>query len=170
MIDLVEIGYIQKPHGYKGEVKVKFYDDIAIEPDEIDAIYIQKDEGPIPYFIETFEFIGPQNALIKFEEFDSKESALLFKSGKLLLPEDKIELLSDSENESNQYIGFTIKDVKQGDIGVVKDVYAFPHQDLLAIDYHNKEVLIPFIDELIEEIKPEQHIIIFNLPEGFLDI
>ncbi|MEZ5024771.1 MAG: ribosome maturation factor RimM [Chitinophagales bacterium] len=167
MNNLVEIGYIQKPHGYKGEVKVKFYDDILIDPESINAIFVKKNSEQLPFFIETFQFIGNQNAIIKFEELDSKESAQVYKSGKLFLEEDKFERLLDDENASHQYIGFTIKDVHHGHIGIVEDVYEFPHQDLLSVQYQNKEILIPFQEDLIEEFQIEQKIILSTYRKDF---
>jgi 16S rRNA processing protein RimM len=49
-------------------------------------------------------------------------------------------------------------------------VYHLEHQDLIAMDYQNKEVLIPLNDEIVLGIDREAGSLAVNLPEGLLDI
>ncbi len=169
MSELIEIGYIRKTHGYKGEIKAKVYEGINFNPSAIKAFFIAYKGEHIPYFIKSMKFTSDVEAIIHFEELESKETADDFRGAKLFLNQDQIEIV-DVVDSANQYIGYMIKDIKYGEIGKVNDVYEFPHQDLLSVSYKSKEVLIPFQEDLINEVNENQKTLIFNLPEGILEI
>jgi len=44
-----------------------------------------------------------------------------------------------------------------------------PGQDLLAVDHNGREILIPFVLEIVPEIDVENKIITITPPEGLLD-
>ena len=43
-------------------------------------------------------------------------------------------------------------------------------QDLIVVDYKNKNVLIPFTEQLITNIDKEEQILEMDLPNGLLQI
>jgi 16S rRNA processing protein RimM len=45
-----------------------------------------------------------------------------------------------------------------------------PAQNLLALDYQNKEVLIPIIEHFVLKVDKEAKKIMVKLPDGLLDV
>ena len=82
-------------------------------------------------------------------------------------------LLSSKPGEDiyfNEIQGFMVKDETLGELGQVKTFEHHPGNDLLVIQYNQKECLIPFVPELIVSIDFESQVIVMNLPEGLLDL
>ena len=50
--DCVEVGYIQKPHGLKGEVILVFDKEFEETFEELEFLFIEVDGGLVPFFIE----------------------------------------------------------------------------------------------------------------------
>ncbi len=57
-----------------------------------------------------------------------------------------------------------------GELGIVATVYSMSTQDLIAMNYHGHEVLIPVNDTIVPSINREQKILNVRLPEGLLDV
>ena len=167
--DLIEIGYVIKTHGYKGDLKVRLYENITINSKKPRAFFIYHKDEFLPFFTESLQYSADREALVHFEELDSKEAAAKFKSHTLFLKKEDCSLLVDTE-EVNALIGYTIEDVDHGLIGIVENILTFPQQELLAVLYHGRQILIPLREELIHEMDETNKRIVFKLPEGFLDL
>jgi 16S rRNA processing protein RimM len=55
------------------------------------------------------------------------------------------------------------------DLGPVVDVINLPGQDVLAINYQDREVLIPFVRAIVPDVDVNAKKIRVILPEGLLD-
>ena len=72
--EVYKIGKIGKPHGVKGEVSLRFSDDVF---DRVDAEYLvlEVDGILVPFFMEEYRFRTDEVALVKFEGIDTVERA-----------------------------------------------------------------------------------------------
>ena len=160
---LISIGYISRPHSYKGDVQLTLERKIVpLKRDDFLFIKIQgqfipykmigikgKDDEPILTleFIDTFD---------KTEEIIAKE---VF-TDKEVLPEES-ELT---------FIGFQVIDKYLGAIGIVKDIVEMPQQLMLLVPYNGELKYIPLVDDFIDYISPEDKEIVLILPDGLLEI
>ena len=66
-----KIGKLGKTHGVKGEISFLFDDDVF---DRVDADYLilRVDGLLVPFFIEEYRFRSDANAIMKFEDIDTK--------------------------------------------------------------------------------------------------
>ena len=78
----------------------------------------------------------------------------------------------DLDNKKGYYlidlIGFLIKDELNTSYGEVIDIINLPSNDSLLINYNNKEILIPIIDDFVELFDYENEIIIIKNSDVFL--
>lgn len=167
-VELIEIGYIVKTHGYKGELKARIYSSIEFDIDAVNAFFLVDKGEKVPYFVEDFYFAEDEDAFIKFEEIDSKEIGKKFKSSKLYLDEKLISFAD--EFAELKYKGYQLHDINHGNVGIVEDVIEYPHQIMLETTVDGNSILVPFQEALIESINEADKTITFNLPEGFLEI
>ncbi|HBN02681.1 MAG TPA: hypothetical protein DD396_01410, partial [Bacteroidetes bacterium] len=160
---LISIGYISRPHSYKGDVQLTLERKIVpLKRDDFLFIKIQgqfipykmigikgKDDEPILTleFIDTFD---------KTEEIIAKE---VF-TDKEVLPEES-ELT---------FIGFQVIDKYLGSIGIVQDIVEMPQQLMLLVPYNGELKYIPLVDDFIDYISPEDKEIVLILPDGLLEI
>jgi len=63
-----------------------------------------------------------------------------------------------------------VVDQKMGKIGKVKYIYEANGNDLFAIEFQNKEILVPIHDEFIEKLNKKEKTIFLKLPDGLLDV
>jgi 16S rRNA processing protein RimM len=57
-----------------------------------------------------------------------------------------------------------------GDLGQVRVIYDMETQDLIGMEYKEKEVLIPIKDGIIQKVDKTEKKVFCRLPEGLLDI
>ena len=160
---LISIGYISRPHSYKGDVQLTLERKIVpLKRDDFLFIKIQgqfipykmigikgKDDEPILTleFIDTFD---KTDEIIAKEVFTDKE----------VLPEES-ELT---------FIGFQVIDKYLGAIGIVQDIVDMPQQLMLLVPYNGELKYIPLVDDFIDYISPEDKEIVLILPDGLLEI
>jgi 16S rRNA processing protein RimM len=169
MQDLIEVGFIKKTHGYKGDVRIVINDDVII-PETVDVFFLQVKGEKLPYFVDKMEHILDDEYIIHLEEITTKEIAQPFKATKLFLPKSKIETVNNVNDDAHELIGYVVEDLQKGRIGIVTDVYDLPQQELLGVQFGSKEVLIPLRLELIHLMQTDKKTIIFDLPEGLLEL
>jgi 16S rRNA processing protein RimM len=167
--DCYEVGYIVKTHGLKGEVGIHLDVDNPAEYDDIDGLLIEKNGVLIPYMIERIR-INVDKAIVKFEEIKSIEEAQPLVRKTIYLPLNQLNKLKDDQFYYHDVIGYQIVDNLQGKLGILKTVYSQPHQDLLAMEYQQKEVLIPMSKEHVLKANHELKELYVQLPDGLLEI
>jgi 16S rRNA processing protein RimM len=164
-----QLGYIAKPHGVSGEVSAVLDVDIPENYKKLESVFVEVNNRLIPFFIETIS-IGKNKAIIKFEDVDSGAQAEGLQSSALFLPLKSLPPLKEDQFYFHEVIGYQVIDQKLGELGPVQAIYNLPHQDLIAMDYKEKEVLIPILENIIRSVDKENHKLLVELPEGLLQV
>ena len=66
--------------------------------------------------------------------------------------------------------GYKVIDRDYGEIGIMKEVVNEKVQPLFAIENGIKEVLIPIIDSVIDELDRENKTLYLTCPEGLIEV
>ena len=69
-----------------------------------------------------------------------------------------------------KYVNFEIHDKILGKIGIIEEIIEYPQQEMAAIKFQEKEVLIPLNEQLILTIDAENKVIEMDLPDGLLEL
>jgi 16S rRNA processing protein RimM len=146
---LISIGYISRPHSYKGEIQLRLERKIvSLQRD--DFVFIKMDGQYIPYKIES----------VKTYEYAQEISGCEVYTDKEVLPQES-ELT---------FIGFELIDKELGAIGTVLNVQEMPQQLMLTVKYNGEEKYIPLVEAFIDHISEENKEIWLQLPRGLLDL
>lgn len=148
-MNLIKVGKITTTHGIKGEVKV-MGDNPCFRKDFPHALYL--DTNPkIAVHIKSVKN-QKDKLIVGFKEFDDINQIERYKGIDILADRDTLDALDENEYYINDLIGMEV--YNQNDIfrGIVKDVREYPQGFYLDLDYEGKTVLIPFIDEFIEDV------------------
>jgi 16S rRNA processing protein RimM len=164
-----QLGVVSKPHGLKGELYIALDTDFPEDYAELESVFLLENGKLIPFFIEYIQVKHTQ-ALLKFEDVNSKDEAVLLKGRSVHLPLNQLPKLSEEQFYFHEIIGYSVKDKERGELGVVAQVYEAGHQDLIGMDYQGKEVLIPINDDIIEKVNREEQQLLVNLPDGLLEL
>ncbi len=169
------IGFTKKTYGVKGELKLNIVDKYLEDFAQANVLFLNLAGRKIPHFVEYINYDNPFT--IKFEDYNTKEAAIeltgveiFMREIDLLAEEDKVLELPDNGLQYEKYVGYQIKDKEVGLIGEIVEIVEYPQQEMAALTFNKKEVLIPLNEQLIVEIIDEEKLIEMDLPEGLLDL
>lgn len=167
--DCINVGFIKKPHGIKGELLVVFNGGINDSIEDLDFLFFEIDGLLVPYFIEEMTWRSDDSLIFKFKLINTKEKAQLYVGYKIFV--DKEELLfNDSDFDPHYLIGFELVDQKRGAIGNITEVNDFGGNIVFTVNYQNHEIMIPFNEDLLISFDQELEQIVMNCPDGLLDL
>ncbi|MEM7548041.1 MAG: ribosome maturation factor RimM [Bacteroidota bacterium] len=168
--NLFELGYVQKIHGLKGEIVIFLDVDYPGDYSKMGSIFIDTDESLIPFSISSLSIQG-NKARIKLEDVHDRSSAERLRSKKVYLPDDYLHKLEGDQFYYHEIIGFESLDFSNDSvIGIVKNVFEMPGDDLIAIDHNGSEVLVPLSDDIFVSLDRNKKTILLKLPEGLLEV
>lgn len=170
MKDYIHIGFTGKAHGLDGKLKLSpleaYWEDFAY----LEILFVEEKGQAIPYFVEQLN-LNSIPPLLRLEDIKTRESASRLANKKVWVrrtdlnePEEKTTLTY------HKYIGYTLIDEHQGELGKIEDIQAFPHQEMAFFQYNHQEKIIPLNDSLIVSVDENKQELMVSLPEGLLDI
>ncbi len=167
----VEVGFVRKAHGYKGEVKIAveepFEEDILNSP----FLFIGMDGFMVPFKINSVN--TTKDIIIRFDRMDSSsETERIIGKNLFLLEHDIIHAKEHLGNQNlvNKFIDYQIHDKQSNATFSINDIREFPQQIMAVIELKGRELLVPFNDEFIERIDERRKVIYMDLPEGLLEL
>ncbi len=164
-----KIGHISRVHGNDGKVYIKLDVDDPEQYDELESVFLELENKPVPFFIEYIRHT-PNGPLIKFEDIDDRDEAMRFVGASLLLPLDVLPELSDGKFYYHELIGAELFDKVEGKVGTIQLIYDQTSQVLLGVERKGVEVLIPLVDEFEPFFYRDKNILEMILPEGLSSV
>ena len=174
--DWLVIGVVTSSHGVAGKLNIKSLSDFKERFTKPGMRWIQKhNEEPIPCkLISGFQKPGKESFIISLEGIKNRNDADNLKKYKLLVKSNDIPKLKDNEFHLNQLLDLDVKlfvDDEMKIIGKVVDLIT-ENNNLLVIRLlqNNKNVLIPFVKEIVTTIDRRNKYLVINPPKGLLDL
>lgn len=168
--DLILLGKIRKAHGYEGAVMMSPEDTFTEELPQMEWVFIEIDEKPVPFLVSSLTENASGNIVLKFEGYDSPEVMTEFIGCRVFIEQGS----ADNENELSPFMileGYKIFDSDKKLLGVVTMVMSLPMQYMLVLENEEKEeILIPLNEDWVLEINREQESIYMDLPDGIIQI
>lgn len=148
MKELMCVGQITKPHGVRGEVKVFSLTDSLERFKSLKRAYIDGKEIKI-----TSVKLQSDRAILKIEGIDTMDEADNYRNKYIEVKrEDAIKLPKDSFYIAD-LIDCQVYDTEGESLGKVYDVIETGSNDVYWVkDENNKEVLIPALKSIVEEV------------------
>ena len=168
--DCFYLGKIVRKYSFKGELLIKLDTDQPEIYKNLDAVFIFVGNSLIPFFIERSQLHKSDLLRVKFEEISTEEDAIALLKSDVYLPLELLPKLEGNKFYFHEVIGFIIKDVNFGNVGIIKSINDTTSQALFEIDRNGVEILIPINDEFIKEVNRETKTIIVETPEGLIEL
>jgi len=163
------IGYISKPQGIRGEVKVEPVTPNPKRFNRLKKVHLQLQDKPRTYSIEKIRVSG-RFVYIKFSGINSRDDADLLRNAEVLIEEK--DLIQPAQNEYfiHDLIGCQVVSENNDEIGVLSDVIQMSSNDVYLVRSSNgDELLLPATREVIKIVDIKQKRIIIHVLEGLLD-
>lgn len=161
--DFTCIGKIINTHRLKGELKIEPLTSNIKRFSDLDRVFVGKD-------LEIYDVKKVRYAkgfvYLTFLDNEDIDSGLKLKTKEIYIPTDERIDLPEDEFFISDLIGKDVYDLDKKYVGVVKDIYEYPANDVLVIEnQEGKEIQIPFVKEFIKSIN---EIVVVDLIEGMI--
>ena len=170
------VGLITSPQGINGQIKIKSLSDFEERFTKPGKRWLQK-ENETPREIElTFGFKKPGKEIfiVKFKEINNRNEAENLKGYKVLVEIDAIPQMNKEEFHLTELVNLKVKISENSKLHTIGKVINLENEknNLLIIQLlkNNKEVMIPFVKEIVPLIDIKNKFIIINPPKGLLDL
>tara|TARA_B100000212_G_C27262244_1_gene485052 strand:- start:278 stop:817 length:540 start_codon:yes stop_codon:yes gene_type:complete len=174
--DWLVIGIITSSHGIAGQLNIKSLSDFEERFTIPGKRWIQKNnEEPIPYnLISGYQKPGKQSFIISLEGIKDRNKADNLKQYKLLVKSNDLPKLKENEFHLNQLLDLDVKLNIENEIKVVGKVVDLITENnnliVIRLNKNNKDVLIPFVKEIVTDIDQKNNYLIIEPPKGLLDL
>lgn len=160
--DFIIVGSVGKTHGTSGEFKLEANQKLK----QKEWVMIEFNQKPVPFFMEQCRELVPNEYLVKLRDYNTVEDAQTFIGRNIFYYSTKAVKSKKQIDES--IIGYTLIDLTLGNIGILEDIIEMPGQIMFQTTNQLNEVLIPAVDDFIDEIDHEKQTIYLKLPEGLI--
>ena len=172
----VRVARIGKPHGIRGEVTVEVFTDSPdtrfAQGNVVDVVSVSKTQSSFSHLTVEKARWNNKILLLKFEEFSDRNTAESLRNYELYAQADD-PLDEDEGWYADELIGFSVykDEITSTKIGEVTDLITGAAQDLLQVQLSDgREVLIPFVEEIVPEIDEDQGAVVISPPAGLLEL
>jgi len=170
------IGIITSSHGVAGKLNIKSLSEFKERFTQPGERWIQKnDEKPIPCnLISGFQKPGKESFIISLEGIKDRNEADNLKQYKLLVKSNDIPKLKDNEFHLNQLLDLDVKLYSKNKIEIIGKVVDLITENnnliVIRLKKNNKNVLVPFVKEIVTRIDQKNNYLIIDPPKGLLDL
>ena len=151
---------VLKSYGTAGAVIIGRSGDVLEELSQNEPVFIDFDELPVPFFIESIEPKGGK-FVVKFEDIDSFDAA-----EEIVGRELRLTFENETEEDEDDLVGFMVCDQKGRKIGPVLEFLDYSGNTCLLVDYNGREIILPFHEDLIKKVRRKE--IHLTIPDGLL--
>ncbi|TFE03520.1 ribosome maturation factor RimM [Jeotgalibacillus sp. R-1-5s-1] len=172
MMEWFDVGKIVNTHGIKGEVRVISSTDF---PEERYAkgstLFLFTKQNSDPRELTVKHHRKHKNFdLLTFEGLDNVNEVEPFKEGVLRITDEQLTDLDDHEYYYHEIIGCEVVTDAGESIGTIKEILSPGANDVWVVQTAvKKEVMIPFIADVVLSVDPENKKVVIHPMEGLLE-
>ncbi|WP_459385098.1 ribosome maturation factor RimM [Arthrobacter humicola] len=166
----LQVARIGKPHGIRGEVTVQVLTDAPGDRFVPGTQFIVEpaSAGPLTVFSARW---NKDILLLAFDEIETRNEAEGLRGAKLFIETEDIGAEDDDEGwYEHELVGLEVR-VGDNVVGKVSALHTLPVQDLLVVTTDDgKEVLIPFVEQIVPEVNVAEKYVLVTPPPGLFEV
>lgn len=169
MIDYLKVGKIVNTHALQGEVRVISSSDFKEERFKKGAkLFINYEGEYIPVEVKNHR-VNKNFDLVKFTGMDHINDVEKYKGSELLVDAQDLEKLDEGEFYFHEIMGCLVKTADGTSLGEIVDILQTGANDVWIVHQKGrKDVLIPYIEDVVKHVDIENKIITVELLEGLI--
>lgn len=165
----LELGFVARPHGVLGELKVKLHHEAGTTLFQVAKVLLVRGAGHCSeYRVSSARRTG-KNVLLKLMEVDSREAAEALRGARLLVERSLLPELEPGEYYLADLVGYSVVG-PAGTLGVVEAIQAHPTLDALVIRASDGRTLEqPLIDAWVERVDTAARLVVLSSEDGLIE-
>ncbi len=169
-MELLPLGKILKTRGIKGEVKFFPFSGQVDSIINLKRLFIQKkgEEKPKEFKVVRLRSHNKSH-FIELKGISTIEDANELRGSTVLIEKSDLPQLREDEYYWFQLIGIKVYTNDGEYLGKIENLMDREPQSLLVVRHNDKEILIPMIDSIIEEINLKKSKVIITPIDGLVD-
>jgi 16S rRNA processing protein RimM len=167
---LYRVGTIVNTHGIKGELRIIPITDFPEDRFKSGAKLYLKNNDQVTEF--TVESSRPHKSfiLVKMKGYDNINDVEKFVKSELFADGEEVSGLNEGEFLYRQIIGLTVIDKDLGEVGKISEIMELGSNDVWVVKSPQyKEILLPYIDDVIKEVDLDNGVVKVEIPDGLID-
>ncbi len=150
--DRIVIAVVTRPHGLKGGVRVKVFN----EETEVLApgvkVTVAKPGEKARSMRVTFAQKSKETWVVSFAESTTTADAEALRGAEISVPREELPAADEGEFYHHDLVGCAVVDTSGAPFGTVRDVVSYPSVDALVVPREKGEVEVPFVDGIIVSV------------------
>lgn len=159
-----------RPHGVNGEIVLRIETGFTVEAVSFDFVFIELQGGLVPFYVEEIREKNQDEVILKFADVSTQEQARILCDASVFVYRSWLDDEGADVNITGSVIGFMAEDQQFGELGVITRIQEIAKNPLFIIDYQERELMVPIVEQFIVSIDGDRRRILFNLPEGLLEL
>lgn len=165
--ELYQVGTITKTMGIHGALHLVAENNCNQVIENSRALFVQQEPDYVPFIVAEIKNPTGERYVIAFEDVTCPEEAEKLSGQAVFVP--KTEISADDVLLLKGIEGFEVWDnATNQSIGTVKEIVDNPAHEILSVDYHGKEILIPITETMIVAMDETKQMLQVDLPDGLL--
>ncbi len=167
-MELYVTGVILKPRGLQGEVKVEIATDFP-------ETFLSRKEYFAGRTVESVVRLQVKKAVVSggfawlmFKGIDTPEKAAGLAGMKLFIEETELVPQPEGRAYIHELVGMKVLDRNRSEAGIVTDVLDMPAHDVYEVQAGGKKVLVPALEEFIDECSVTGRYMVISRLDEFL--
>ena len=165
----LQVARIGKPHGIRGEVTVQVLTDAPEDRFVPGTEFVVEPASAGPLTVHSARW-NKDILLLAFEEIDTRNEAETLRGAKLFIETEELDEDEDEGWYEHELVGLEAR-VGSQVVGKISALNTMPVQDLLVVETPDgKEILIPFVEQIVPEVNVEEGYVLVTPPAGLFEI
>ncbi|MDQ0678037.1 16S rRNA processing protein RimM [Arthrobacter pascens] len=165
----LQVARIGKPHGIRGEVTVQVLTDAPADRFVPGTEFVVEPASAGPLTVTSARW-NKDILLLGFDEIESRNQAETLRGAKLFIETEDLDEDDDEGWYEHELVGLEAR-VGSHVVGKVSGLRTLPVQDLLVVETPDgKEILIPFVEQIVPEVNVAEGFVLVTPPEGLFEV
>jgi 16S rRNA processing protein RimM len=165
----LQVARIGKPHGIRGEVTVQVLTDAPEDRFVPGTEFVVEPASAGPLTVQSARW-NKDILLLGFEEIASRNEAETLRGAKLFIETEELDEDDDEGWYEHELVGLDVR-VGSAVVGKISALNTMPVQDLLVVETPDgKEILIPFVEQIVPEVNIEDGYVLVIPPAGLFEL
>lgn len=167
--ELITVAEILRPHGRKGDLRLRLHTDHPETLLEADRVFVGRDQIE-PVGVEKIR-LHKDIYLMKLMGIDTIDDAEGLRGFPVMLPRHELVPLEEGEFFLHDLVGLNVLDRKGADVGRTVSIMETGGTPVLVVDSRDHgEVLIPFSGQSVDRVDLENGLLYLKDLSGLLEL